>query len=257
MKRWSVALILVFLLPFDAGAQSEAESRTVSSSRLLITRGELLENLQWHQDRMARKPKDKKIREESTEAIAYIQRRLEEGDFRPGDQIGLYVEGELEFPDTLIVETGPSVLLPNIGTVPLRGVLRSELQDHLTRELERYIKDPVVRVWPTIRVGVLGSVGRQGFYTFPATLPLGDAIMEAGPGGEADMEKITVERNDEELLDEEVVQTAIADGRSFDQLGLRPGDEIVIPAKPQIWSYVLRWGVPILSILVLGVRVGY
>ncbi len=92
------------------------------------------------------------------EAIDYIQSRLEQGDFRPGDQIVFFVEGEEAFPDTLVVEGGPSVLIPNVGTVSLAGILRSELQDHLSQELSKYLRNPIVRVRPTIRLTMDGSI---------------------------------------------------------------------------------------------------
>lgn len=223
----------------------------------MMTRDEILESIKWHTTLMEANPGNRSLQEDAREAIDYMQNRLEEGDFRPGDQIGLLVEGEPDFPDTVVVEAGPSILLPNVGSVSLKGVLRSELQDHLTRELGRYLRDPVLRVWPTIRLTVRGRVGQPGFYTFPAALPLGNAIMQAGgPDADANMEKITVLRGEDVVLDSDAVETAIAQGRTFDQLGLRPGDEINVPAKPSVWPYVLRYGVPLVSILILGIRLG-
>jgi len=251
---WVLALLL---LPYQAGAQTQVTLTSTGGSGLLVSRTELLETMEWHRVLLDSNPSDGALRQQAADAIEYIRNRLEEGDFRPGDQIALWVEGQAEFPDTLVVEPGPSVLLPNAGVVPLKGVLRSELQDHFTSELARYLRNPVVRVSPTIRLTVQGTVGRPGFYTFPASIPLGDAIMAAGgPGANANMKKITIRRGTDEVLDGDGVQQAIADGRSFDQLGLRPGDEINVPAKAQVWPYVLRWGVPLVSLLVLGIRIG-
>ncbi len=47
---------------------------------------------------------------------------------------------------------------------------------------------------------------------------------------------------------------AIAQGRTFDQLGLRPGDEINIPEKILTVRRVLTWGVGAASFLLLGMR---
>jgi hypothetical protein len=252
-KIWWFLILL--LIPLQVGAQSRTSLTSIGGSRLLVNRAELQESIEWHRTLLESEPADRALRQQAVEAIQYIEMRLEEGDFRPGDLIALWVEGQPLFPDTLVVEPGPSVLLPNAGPVSLRGVLRSELQDHFAAELARYVRDPVVRVWPTIRVTVQGTVGRPGFYTFPASLPLGDAIMTAGgPGSNANMKRITIRRGTQVVLDGEGVQTAIAQGRSFDQIGLRPGDEINVPAKVQIWGTVFRWGLPIVSILLLGIR---
>jgi protein involved in polysaccharide export with SLBB domain len=249
--------LVLLLLPLQVGAQTRVVLTSTGGSRLLVSRAELMESLEWHQILLDSNPSDRSLHQQAADAVEYLQRRLEEGDFRPGDQIGLWVDGQTEFPDTLVVEPGPAVLLPNAGVVSLRGVLRSELQDHLTNEIARYVRNPVVRVWPTIRVTVQGTVGQPGFYTFPASLPLGDAIMQAGgPGADANMGRINVRRGTTVVLDGDAVQQAIADGRSFDQLGLRPGDEIIVPAKADVWRYVLRWGVPLASILLLGIRIG-
>jgi len=216
-----------------------------------------MESVEWYQTILNSNLDDRALRQQAVEAIQYIQTRLEEGDFRPGDQIALWVEGQPTFPDTLVVEPGPSVLLPNAGMVSLKGVLRSELQDYFTEEMGRYIRNPVVRVWPTLRLTMQGTVGRPGFYTFSASLPLGDAIMQAGgPGGSGSLKRITVRRGSQVILQGDDVLHAIAEGRSFDQLGLRPGDVINVPARVSVWPYVIRWGVPLVSVLLLGIRIG-
>lgn len=257
MRYRGLWFLMLLFLPLQVEAQTRVALTSTGGSRLLVSRAELQESMEWHQILLDSNPSDRSIRQQATDAMEYIERRLEEGDFRPGDQIALYVDGHTDFPDTLVVEQGPSVLLPNAGVVSLHGILRSELQDHLSAELARFLRDPVVRVWPTIRITVQGTVGRPGFYTLSASMPLGDAIMQAGgPGGNANMKKITIRRGTDVVVDGDEVQQAIAQGRSFDQLGLRPGDEINVPAKAQIWPYILRWGVPLASVLLLGIRIG-
>jgi protein involved in polysaccharide export with SLBB domain len=194
-----------------------------------------------------------KEREKALEAIAYIEGRLEHGDFQPGDRILFSVEGEVDFPDTLLVEGGPSVLLPNVGTISLEGVLRSELQDHLAGELARYLRNPVVRALPTIRLTMGGNIAQPGFYTLPASLPLGDAIMQAGgPTGDARMGAISVKREGMVLFDGDEVNQAIALGLTFDQLGLRPGDEVNIPERIFTVRRIVTWGVSVASVVLLG-----
>ena len=249
-----LAFIMVFIsLPLRAEGQTEVDLMSIGRSLPLVTRAELLESLAWHRaftDSVGVKEWE---REQALEALSYIETRLELGDFQPGDQIVFFVEGEEDFPDTLVVEGGPSVLIPNVGTVSLDGILRSELQDHLAQEMSRFLRDPVVRALPTIRLTMGGTVGQPGFYTFPAALPIGEAIMQAGgPTGESRMSSIKVKREGLVLFDGEEIEQAIAMGRTFDQLGIRPGDEVYIPEKIFTVRRVVTWGIGAASFLLLG-----
>ena len=79
--------------------------------------------------------------------------------------------------------------------ISLQGVLRSELQDYLTTQLARYIKHPDVQTTSLVRVAVMGSVTKPGFYQLPADLALADAIMIAGgPTTTADVDRTQVKR---------------------------------------------------------------
>jgi protein involved in polysaccharide export with SLBB domain len=100
-----------------------------------------------------------------------------------------------------------------------------------------------------------GEVGRPGFYTFPASLPIGEAIMVAGgPTGNARMGSIRVTREGARLFGGTEVEQAIAQGLTFDQLGLRPGDEVFIPEKLFTTSRIITYGIGAVSFLLLGYR---
>jgi protein involved in polysaccharide export with SLBB domain len=114
----------------------------------------------------------------------------------------------------------------------LRGILRSEAQDYITEELKRYVRDPSVRVQTLIRMGILGAVGKQGFYQVPADVLVSDAIMIAGgPAGNADPNRTVIRRGGNVILTEEDVRGAIVNGATLDQLNLRAGDEISVDPK--------------------------
>ncbi len=255
MKTKFALLLALLLIPFQVKGQTEVDLMSINRSLPLVTRAQLEESLAWHQAVIDSTGVKESERKKAQEALEYIETRLAEGDFRPGDQIVFFVEGEESFPDTLVVEAGPSVLIPNVGTVSLAGILRSELQDHLSQELSRFIRNPIVRVWPTIRLTVDGTIGQPGFYTFPAALPIGEAIMQAGgPTGESRMGSISIRRDGLVLYGGEEVQEAIAQGQTFDQLGLRPGDEIYVPEKILTVRRVVTWAVGAASFLLLGMR---
>lgn len=199
-----------------------------------------------------------RVRERAERDAEAIRERLNEGDFRIGDRIVLDVQGESQIPDTLFVESGPQITLPVMGPIPLDGVLRSELESHLTQELSRFIENPVVRARALIRLSIQGSVGSPGFYRVPADVPLGDAIMVAGgPSQTSDLDELRIERSGSSYLQGNELQSYLAEGRTLDQLNLRAGDQIVLPAEEpgNWWSTPLRWAAIIASTTLLGVRV--
>ena len=123
------------------------------------------------------------LRDEGRAQADIIRDRLRIGDFRPGDQIALFIGGGSAVQwDTLIVEAGPLIDVPALGPILLHGVLRSELETHLATEIGRFIQLPKVQAHALIRVSVVGG-GRSGFYVMPANLLLSEAVMMAGGPG--------------------------------------------------------------------------
>lgn len=225
---------------------------------LELTREELVALQERYQQVLASSAYSGALKEQAEEELARITERLELGDFRTGDRIILRVEGEPNLPDTLFVEPGQTVTLPIMGPIGLDGVLRSELQEHMTREISRFIQDPVVRATSLIRLSIQGSVGRPGFYVVPADLLLGDVIMAAGgPSSNADLTGLQIVRGNEVFLDGAALHEATVEGRSLDQLNLRAGDALVVPAETSsnIWGRVLRYGLVVASTLLLGIRI--
>jgi hypothetical protein len=163
-------------------------------------------------------------------AVYMIHHRLDHGDFYPGDRIFVIVkQGAAGFADTLVVRAGKRLDLPQAGDLSLEGVLRSELEPRLTEQLGKYLRSPVVKATPLVRLAILGSVGRPGFYYMPADLPLSDILMGAGgPTPDASLEKVTVRRDGDLVIDESNTATAIREGMSVDMLHLQAGDEIEV-----------------------------
>lgn len=165
---------------------------------------------------------------------AAIQLRLEEGDFRPGDLVALSVVNEEPLTDTFTVRTGRTILLPNIGELSLRGVLRSELRSHMQTELARYIRNPQVDATALVRVAVTGAVGSPGFYNVPAEMPASQVLMVAGgPGGRGDINKVELRRGQATVIDRDSMQTAFAANTSLDQLDVHGGDQFFVGERSQ------------------------
>ena len=165
------------------------------------------------------------------EAVA-LKERLDEGDFQAGDRIILVVRGDTALSDTFAVNANRGIELPNIGPVPLQGVLRSELQAHLEEVLSHYLKSPEITATSLIRVGVIGQVGRPGFLYMPATTVLPDAFTAAGGlTPTSNLKKVQITRNGQVLVEGQAVQNALANGRSLDQMNMQSGDEILVGEK--------------------------
>lgn len=164
-----------------------------------------------------------------------IRQRLTDGDIQVGDQIILTVSNEKDYTGTFLVGTGRTLVLPSIAAIELKGVLRSEVQQHIATELARYIKNPEVRAQAAVRLNIFGAVAKPGFYQIPADLLAGDALMIAagGPSGTADPRQITVKRGGLEIWSAAAFADALSRGLTIDQLSLRAGDEITVGSKPK------------------------
>lgn len=146
-----------------------------------------------------------------------------------GDRIALRIEGPLTIDDTVIVREGVVIQIPNIGDVSMQGVKRSDVQTHLSREIARYVKEPVVYAVPLVRVSLAGAIARPGFYSVPSDMVLSDILMLAGgPLPNGDVNRSVVMRGNKEVMDKNEVAQALAAGLTLDEFHLTPGDQIVI-----------------------------
>ena len=210
-----LALCLLVAAPQVAGAQQPGLGPALATRERL-------------RDELARLERDRGARAEA----ALIRSRLESGDFQTGDRILVRVEGEPQLSDTFTVAPGPALELPQVGSLALTGVLRSELQSRLEAHLAQYLRHPVVQVHPLMRIMVEGDVARPGFYTAAPQQPLSDVITAAGGLTQrAKTSAIRVERGSETIWSGAALREALGRGYSLDQLNLRVGDRLLVPAR--------------------------
>ena len=173
---------------------------------------------------------------------ADAQRRLDEGDFQPGDRIIVDVSGDSTVRDTFTVRPSQVLVLPNLPPIPLHGVLRSELRDHLAAHLHEFVKDTLVRASPLLLVGVLGEVARPGYYRMSLETSLGDALMLAGgPTHDADLTRMLVRRGNRTLIPPREIRTAMVRRVPLVQLGVDDGDELLVAGpRTRNWSLLLQ-----------------
>jgi hypothetical protein len=168
-----------------------------------------------------------------------LRQRLSKGDFQEGDRILLVFQRIAARPDTMMVRAGRVLSFPQMGEVSLEGVLRSELSQKLIEHLKRYLKEPTLVATPLVRLAVLGTVNRPGYYYVSADVILSDVIMLAGgPAGNADLKNVQIKRAGDVIWGPEETQTALAEGLSLDRLHLRAGDEIDVAERRQKTSWL-------------------
>ena len=252
-------------LPGNAGAQKKPQPL---SHRLMVARPELERYLGQLREQ-ALTPKRGGISEDFLRGeTTYVQQRLAEGDFRVGDRMLVTVEDpgpvagvmagpgippvktpEQQLSDTFTVGTNQEVPLPGVGIVSLRGVLRSELEPFLTVQIGRYIRDPVVHVRPLISLAVSGGVAKPGYYTVPANAVLPAVITAAGGGVKGGaLNDVAIRRSGHVVMDKHEVRTAVAAGRTIDEMDLHPGDEVVVPEKTSSGYDAVKFTAVLLSI---------
>jgi len=243
VKAASRSWRLVGLLALGIWANAQAQNQPVDTRRPLATREEL-EALK------ARLKPDQRV---YAEAVA-LQERLTNGDFKVGDRIWLVVEGEKELSDSLTVTENVSLQLPGMPDVSLRGVLRSELEDHIRKVLSQFIREPVVHATPLIRLSVLGQVARPGFISVPAMALVSDVVTAAGGlTPNSDLGKTQVVRGGQVIMPAASVDRAIASGATLDRLNLHSGDQLVIGERKHTNTMAYVGGVSAILGLVLTI----
>ena len=256
MLRHTSLLVILIVLAFPYPGEAQTSLRW-DPQGLQMERHELVALLAELEGVAASTAYSGRLRDGAERDADVIRSRLDAGDFRIGDQVTLRVEGEPELTGDFPVEGGPRINLPGLAAIPLAGVLRSELELHLAKELGRFIQNPVIRAEPRVRVSVLGAVGSPGFFTVPADMLLSELLMFAGgPAGNANLDDMRIERVGDRLWEGDELRVVLAEGRTLDQLNLRGGDEVIIPQRSttSIWGPVIRWGVAAATSIAFGVR---
>ncbi|MHC4108768.1 MAG: polysaccharide biosynthesis/export family protein [Planctomycetota bacterium] len=148
---FSLLLLLAAVPPLAAQMEREPDPLRMDAPReelvILLNRLEQAANSPAYSDY---------LRSETRLRAARLRGRLEEGDFHVGDRILLLVENQPTLSDTFAVTSARELDLPEIGAVPLQGIMRGELQGYLTQHLGRFLREPRVRAHPLIRIGISG-----------------------------------------------------------------------------------------------------
>jgi protein involved in polysaccharide export with SLBB domain len=228
----TLALILGATAPSVAQDRpSDADSlliRLSSAQRASVTRAQLEAALVEIDVILNSSGYSAAIKDQKRMEAELIRRRLTEGDIRPGDVILLAVANEPSLSNAFPVTTSRSIVIPAAGEIPIGNLLRSEVEPYLTEQMKRFVRDPLVRAEPQIRIAIFGGVGQQGFFLAPASALLTDVIMQSAGGvtGNVKLDKSSIKRAGREIVDRDAFQAALRNGLSLDQLNIQAGDEI-------------------------------
>lgn len=241
MKRFEM-LVLALLVVGAPGLAMAQSPDDWTAGQLYATRAQLMDMLAKYQTGSNTSAYSDAVRVIAGDEAELIRLRLENGDLEVGDVVTLTVAGQPLLTADFPVAPGYLLILPEVGEVKLRGVLRAELKDHLTRHLQQYLNDPRVFVQTKVNVRVDGDVGSPGFYTVAAESRLTDVLVLAGqPNATARLDRIKVKRGSETIWDGAELERAIIQGRTLDQLNLRAGDTIEVPGKgSRNWTQIFQ-----------------
>lgn len=222
-------------------AARTAQPPAVTSETPRATRAELTAAMERAERTAARG--SGRERERAQAEVTAIRNRLREGDFHPGDRLALSVSGDTAAREIMVRE-GTQIELPyGIPPLTLTGLLRAELSDAVVAHLQKYVREPDVRVRVLQRVGVVGAVGRPGVYWVQPDMALAEVLMQAGgPGQGARTDQIVVTRGGRRVIDRKTYARLVREGRTVEESNVRPGDEIRVPERAQRnWAQIATY----------------
>ncbi len=231
-----------------------------SSQRSLVTRAELTTTLDSIDRILNAGGYSAAFRDSKRAEAEAIRQRLADGDLHTGDPVLITIVGDEVLSKAYVVSPTRTLLLAGSIEIPVKGVLRSELESYITTELQKYLREPNVRVTTSIRIQLSGAVAKVGFFNVPASMPLTEVLMNPSAGGgvsnNSRFEKSKILRGDKVIVDANAFKPALATAKTLDELNLQAGDEIVVAARTgPVWRQVLAVTSAVGGLIYLGIRI--
>ncbi|WP_375473108.1 polysaccharide biosynthesis/export family protein [uncultured Nostoc sp.] len=139
-----------------------------------------------------------------------------------------------------VISPEGNIVVPQVGTVSLRGLTLEEAQEKIRLGLSRFFPDPIVVVslagTRPVQVTISGEIFRPGIYPINSPTPrVADALLISGGSTlNADLRQVQVRRK---LIDGSVISqtidlyAALQNGGSIPNLRLQDGDAILVPRR--------------------------
>lgn len=148
-----------------------------------------------------------------------------------------------QFNVTTRVAGDGSITMPLIGSVPVRGLTKKEVEKKIEAALEaKYINNPSVSVaikeYKSRQVSILGAVNSPGAYTIISPRTLLQLLSEAGGLSASAGRRCFIFRQGATRIEIDL-QDLMNNGNPALNVQILPGDVINIPAESKITVYVL------------------
>ncbi|WP_445630256.1 polysaccharide biosynthesis/export family protein [Nostoc sp. DSM 114167] len=139
-----------------------------------------------------------------------------------------------------VISAEGNIIVPQVGTVSLKGLTLEEAQEKIRLGLSRFFPDPIVVVslagTRPVQVTISGEIFRPGIYPINSPTPrVADALLVSGGSTlNADLRQVQVRRK---LIDGSVISqtidlyAALQNGGSIPNLRLQDGDAILVPRR--------------------------
>ena len=157
----------------------------------------------------------------------------------PGDQIQLQLWGATSLSINLTVDRNGQIMVPRVGPLAAAGLrveqLEPALKTHIGKVLTNFDLAASVSRLRSIQVYVVGQAQRPGTYTLSSLSTLVNALFASGgPNPNGSMRNIQLKRSGQTVTTIDLYDF-IARGDQSKDVGLLPGDDIVIPpVGPQV-----------------------
>jgi polysaccharide export outer membrane protein len=176
----------------------------------------------------------------------------------PGDQLDIVVSSAPELSRTLTVGPDGRVVMPMSKPIMAAGRTFTQVQNELSAELAKQLRDPTIAVTPRAyspeQIYVGGQVGQPGTYTMPGRIGALEALMMAGgmrPTARA--RQVAVLRrapNGGMMMRTVNIRNGLLNIREYDDnMQLRRGDIIFVPqsniAEIGTWMQNFRNALPV------------
>ncbi|MBE9104687.1 polysaccharide biosynthesis/export family protein [Nostoc cf. edaphicum LEGE 07299] len=139
-----------------------------------------------------------------------------------------------------VISPEGNIIVPQVGTVSLKGLTLEEAQEKIRLGLSRFFPDPIVVVslagTRPVQVTISGEIFRPGIYPINSPTPrVADALLTSGGSTlNADLRQVQIRRK---LIDGSVISqtidlyAALQNGGSIPNLRLQDGDAILVPRR--------------------------
>lgn len=171
-----------------------------------------------------------------------VRDRLSNGDFQTGDLLVVTTNIDDKITvDTATVREGGMITISQVPDMSVAGVLRSEVQEKVREHIDRDFKRFEVRVNFSTRITVTGAVGRPGTFNVSPDRPLTDVLVVAGAAPNAKVDELEVRRSGRTIISNKQSKKLLFEGQTLAQVGIKNGDEFIIPGTRKVsWQAVTQ-----------------